>query len=56
MRLSAPTKIVFILSLILFIVSIVAHFVQIPYATQYQYWILVAAYVVLGIGVLFKGF
>lgn len=56
MRLTPPKKIIFMISLILFIVGIVAHFVHIPIATQYQYWIIIAAYVILAAGVAFKGF
>ena len=55
MRLSAPTKNVFYISAVLFILAIVAHFVVIPYLTLYQFWIAVAAYVVLAAGNLLKG-
>ena len=43
------------ISLILVIVSLVAHFVNIPVATQYQYWIMLAGYVLLAAGVALKG-
>ena len=56
MRLTPPKKIVFLISLILFIISLVAHFVDIPFATQYQYWIMLVAYVLLAAGVALKGF
>ena len=56
MRLTPPKKLVFIITLILFIVGLVAHFVNIPFATAYQYWILVVAYVLLAAGVALKGF
>ena len=44
------------ITLILFIVGLVAHFVNIPVATQYQYWIIIASYVILAAGVALKGF
>lgn len=56
MRLTPPKKIIFIISLILAIISLVAHFVNIPVATQYQYWIMVAAWLLLTLGVALKGF
>jgi hypothetical protein len=56
MRLTPPKKIVFIISLILAIVGLVAHFVDIPVATQYQYWIMLAAWAILAAGVFLKGF
>jgi hypothetical protein len=55
MRLSAPTKNVFYVSAALFILAVVAHFVVIPYATLYQFWLVVIAYVVLAAGNLLKG-
>ena len=56
MKLTPPKKIVFIISLILVIISLVAHFINIPIATQYQYWIMLVGYVLLGAGVALKGF
>lgn len=56
MRLTPPKKIVFIISLILAIIAVVAHFVIIPIATPYQYWILLAAWAILAAGVALKGF
>jgi uncharacterized membrane protein len=56
MRLTRPKKIVFIISLILVIISLVAHFNNIQFATEYQYWIMLVGYVLLAAGVAFKGF
>jgi hypothetical protein len=55
MRLSAPTNNVFYISVVLFILALIGHFVVIPYVTLYQFWIAIVAYVVLAIGNLFKG-
>ena len=57
MRLTPPKKIVFLISLILVIISIVAaHLVYIPFVTLYSYWILLIAYIFLAAGVALKGF
>ncbi len=55
MRLSAPTKNIFLISVILFVLALVGHFVAIPYVTLYQFWLAIAAFVVLAIGNLLKG-
>jgi hypothetical protein len=43
----APSQLNFLISLILAALAVVAHFVAIPYATEYQFWLAVAGYVVL---------
>lgn len=55
-RLTAPSKLIFFISLIIVIISIIGHFVNIPVVTQYQYWIMLVGWIVLAAGVLFKGF
>ena len=55
MRISAPTQMIFLISLALAALAVVAHFVKIPYATEYQFWLAVAGYVVLAAGCLMKG-
>jgi len=56
MKLSAPKKIVFLISLILAIIAVVAHFVAIPFVSIYGWWILLAGYIILALGVFLKGF
>ena len=56
MKLTPPKKIVFIISLILFIISLVAHFINIPTVSQFHYWIMLVSYVLLAAGVVLKGF
>jgi len=56
MKLTPPKNIVFIISLILVIISLVSHFINIPFLTEYQYWIMLVGYVLLGLGVAIKGF
>ena len=55
MRLSAPTIPIFYISVALFILALIGHFAHIPYVTLYQYWLALAAYVVLAAGNLLKG-
>ena len=56
MRLTPPKKIVFIISLLLAIISVIGHFVNIPVVTEYQYWIMLVAWALLAAGVFLKGF
>lgn len=47
MRLNAPTQIVFLISLVVAAIALIAHFVLIPYLTPYQFWVAIVVYVVL---------
>jgi len=55
MRLSAPTKPIFYISVVLFALALIGHFVAIPYVSMYQYWLALAGYVVLAAGNVLKG-
>jgi heme/copper-type cytochrome/quinol oxidase subunit 1 len=55
MNLNAPTKIVFIITLVLALVAVVAKFVAIPFVSAYAFWILLVAFVVLVASTVFKG-
>jgi uncharacterized membrane protein len=62
MRLSAPSKVVFLISLIVAILAVASHVVgliggslTIPFFTANAYWCLVAAYLLLTLGVTLKG-
>jgi hypothetical protein len=59
MRLTPPTIPVFLIAMILAIVSIGSHYTHIPvvghYVAAHQYWVLVAAFVIMTIGVVFRG-
>jgi hypothetical protein len=54
-NLSAPSQVIFLLSLALAIIAILGALVIIPVITKYAFWIAVLAYVVLALGVLMKG-
>jgi len=55
MRLSAPTQVVFIISLILAVLALIGFFVVIPFVTAYAFWLAIIAYVVLAAGCLMSG-
>ena len=56
MQLSAPTKIVFIIAVVLAIISLLP-VIGIPLGAigAYSYWLLLVAFIVLGAGNLLKG-
>ena len=55
MNLSAPTMPIFLIAVALFALALIGHFVVIPYVTLYQFWLAIAAFVVLAAGNLLKG-
>jgi hypothetical protein len=55
MNLNAPTQLVFIISLIIAVLALVGHFVNVPFVTQYQFWLAIIGYVVLATGCVMKG-
>ena len=56
MRLNAPKKIVWLISLILAVISIVAVLVVIPFVSAYAFWIMGVAWLLLFLGAWLKGF
>ena len=56
MRLNAPKKWVWWLSVLLAVVSVVGYFVTIPFVTVYGFWILGVGWLLLFLGTLLKGF
>jgi hypothetical protein len=48
-----PSKIMLLISLAIVVLAVVGHYYRIPYVTQYQFWVLLAGYVVLLFGSLF---
>ncbi len=56
MRLSAPTQVVFIISLILAVLALIGHFVpSVPIIAPYQFWLAIVGYAVLAAGCMMKG-
>ena len=54
-RLSAPTQIVFLISLALALLAVIGLFVTIPFISMYAFWVAIAGYVVLAAGCVLKG-
>lgn len=54
MRLSAPNGLMFLVSVILGGLAIVGHYMPIRIVSQYQFWLLVAAWSLLVFGCLFR--
>jgi hypothetical protein len=55
MKPSAPSKLVWVLGLLLGIVGIICHFIQVEFLSTYEYWLLLAGFALLAIGTTFKG-
>lgn len=55
MKANAPTSIVWILGLLLGILGIVANYTHIQYASEYNYYLLMAGFILLALGTTFKG-
>ncbi len=55
MKLSAPRKIVWIISVILGILGIIGKFVAIPFVSAYAFWLVTAGFVILAVATFFKG-
>lgn len=54
-HLSAPTQLVFLISLVLAILAVLGLYVNIPFVSLYAFWVIVIAYIVLALGCLLKG-
>lgn len=54
-NLSAPTQVVFLISLVLAILAILGLYVRIPFVSLYAFWVMTIAYIVLAVGCLMKG-
>ena len=51
MKLHAPTITIFLLAVILAILALIGHFADpVTFLTQYQFWVLLAGFVVLALG------
>jgi len=55
MRLSAPNQIVFIISAVLAALAVLGHFVVLPVIGAHGFLLLLVGYILLAVGVLFKG-
>ena len=55
MRLSAPTTVVFIISLVVAVVAVLAALGTVAFVPLASVWIMAIAYVILAVGCLLKG-
>jgi hypothetical protein len=56
MRLNAPKKIVWLISLILAILSIISLYVAIPFVSAHAFWVMAVAWLFMFLGTVLKGF
>ena len=56
MTLSAPTKMIWLVSLILAVLGFLGTLVSIPIASVYAFWFVLIGYVLLFLGTILKGF
>lgn len=54
-RLNAPTQVVFLISVILAILAVIAIFVTVPIISGYSFWVMTAAFVILAASCVLKG-
>lgn len=55
MKLSAPTQLFFIISLVLFVLALLGNFAVVAPLVTYAAYMFIAAYVVLALGCILKG-
>lgn len=55
MRLNAPTQVVFIISLIIAVLALIAQFVTVPFVSEFRFWFAMVAYIVLAAACVLKG-
>jgi len=54
-KLSALTLLLFFVSVVLIVGSLIGYFRPMPYLTEYRYWLALGGYAVLAFGIIFKG-
>ena len=55
MKLSAPKQLTFCISVVLLIVGIIAKFINIPFLSNYSFWIVTIAGIILTLGCFLNG-
>lgn len=55
MKLNAPKQVTFWISVLLFVVGLIATFVAIPFISGIALWLIVAAFVLLALSCVLKG-
>lgn len=55
MKTNAPKQVTWLIALIVGLLGLIGHFVNIPYVTEYQYWLVVIAWAILVLANMMKG-
>ena len=55
MKLSPPKNVTWILAFLVGLLGIIAHLFPIPFVSEYDFWLVVAAFALLVLGTLFRG-
>lgn len=56
MKLNAPTKLSFLIAVVLGVVALISAVIPVPFVSEYSFWVLAAAFGVLVAGVTLKNF
>ena len=56
MNLSAPTNLVFVVSIVLAILAVIGTFTPLPFISEYAFWVAIAGYVILALGNILRNF
>ena len=56
MTLSAPTTMVFVVSIVLALLAVIGTFTPLPFITENAFWVAIAGYVILALGHILRGF
>jgi len=55
LKVSAPKKIVFIISVVAFLAGLIGTFISIPFVSGISFWLIVGSFVLLALGNTVKG-
>ena len=56
MNLSAPTNLVFVVSIVLAILAVIGTFTPLPFISEHAFWVAIAGYVILALGNILRNF
>lgn len=55
MNLNAPSQTLFIVAVVIAVIALLGAIIAIPFVSQYAFWILLIAFIILVAGVMMKG-
>ncbi len=56
MNLSAPTNLVFVVSIVLALLAVIGAITPLPFISEHAFWVAIAGYVVLALGNILRNF